>query len=46
MLERIFGAIGTVLVVYFMFDFFFWDGGILNPSIMTRITEVGTTVLI
>lgn len=32
-------AIAVLLALYFIFDFFFWDGGLVNPSIMTRLAE-------
>ncbi|WP_232702654.1 hypothetical protein [Halobacterium wangiae] len=39
-MEKIVGAIGTALSLYFIFDFFFWNGGLVNPSIFTRLESV------
>lgn len=38
------GIIGGSLALYFLFDFFFWNGGLLDPSIMTRIANVGVAI--
>lgn len=38
-MEAIGKAIGTLAGLYFLIDFFFWNGGILNPSILQRISD-------
>jgi hypothetical protein len=43
-MEDIASVIGGLLSVYFLFDFFFWNGGLLNPSILQRIANVGMLV--
>ncbi|WP_158283845.1 hypothetical protein [Halorubrum sp. PV6] len=35
------GGIMGLLALYFVFDLFIWNGGILNPSILSRIANVG-----
>jgi len=42
--EGIGGAISGVLALYFFFDFFFWNGGLLDPSIMARFANVGMLI--
>lgn len=32
--------IGTALALYFIFDFIFWNGGLVNPSILARMSEI------
>jgi hypothetical protein len=39
-------AVGTLLILYFMFDFFLWNGGIVNPSILQRIADVSTFIVV
>ena len=39
-MEEIAGGIGTVLSLYFIFDFFFWNGGFVNPSFFARLESV------
>jgi hypothetical protein len=38
-LGRLIGGVGTL---YFVFDFFVWNGGLVNPNILQRIANVGT----
>jgi len=40
-LSQILSALG---VLYFFFDFFLWNGGLLNPSIIARISAVGAAL--
>lgn len=35
------GIIGGLLALYFLFDFFFWNGGLVDPAILSRIASVG-----
>lgn len=44
MIDRIIGGLTAALTLYFLFDFFFWDGGILNPSILTRINDAAGVI--
>lgn len=30
-------ALATLAILYLVFDFFFWNGGLVDPSIFTRI---------
>jgi hypothetical protein len=41
-MEEIGRLIGGLASVYFLFDFFFWNGGLVNPSILQRISNVMT----
>jgi|GEM_PF-5407839 len=41
-MEGIGRLIGGLASVYFLFDFFFWNGGLVNPSILQRIRNVMT----
>lgn len=41
MAKEIGGIIGTLGTLYLLFDFFFWNGGLLNPSIISRINAIG-----
>lgn len=38
-LEAIGGLLLTIIVLYLLFDFFWWDGGLVNPSIMSMIGD-------
>jgi hypothetical protein len=38
-MDEIGRAVAGVLSVYFMFDFFLWNGGLVNPSIFQRISD-------
>lgn len=40
-MEEIAQFIGGLLSLYFVFDFVFWNGGLLNLSILQRIANVG-----
>lgn len=46
MVKEIGGLIGTLGALYFLFDFFFWNGGLLNPSIISRINTIGTALVL
>jgi hypothetical protein len=37
--------IGGLLSIYFLFDFFLWNGGLVNPSILQRISEATAILL-
>jgi len=37
-------AISTIGILYFLFDFIFWNGGLVNPSILQRIANVGVVL--
>jgi hypothetical protein len=43
-IENIIEAIVVLVTVYLMIDFFFWNGGILNPAILPRIADVAGMV--
>ena len=36
--------IGSILGVYFLFDFFFWNGGLVNPSILQQFADLMTII--
>jgi hypothetical protein len=44
MAKEIGGIIGTLGALYFLFDFFLWNGGLLNPSILSRISAIGMSL--
>jgi hypothetical protein len=44
MAKEIGEIIGVLGALYFLFDFFLWNGGILDPSIIARITAIGTVL--
>ncbi len=33
--------IAGVAMAYFVFDFLLWNGGLVNPSVVSRILSVG-----
>ncbi len=37
--------IGGLASIYFLFDFFFWNGGLVNPSILQRMSNVMTILV-
>ena len=36
----IIGILVTLVVVYLFIDFFFWGGGLVQPPILERISEI------
>ena len=40
MIDKLTGVLGTVASVYLLFDFFLWNGGLLNPAILPRMAGV------
>ncbi len=46
MVKEIGGVIGAIGTAYLSFDFFFWDGGILDPSILSLINDVGMVLIV
>lgn len=40
MINRVIGVLVTIAMVYLVIDFFLWNGGILEPAIITRIAEL------
>ncbi len=45
-MEAIGRLIGSLLALYFLFDFFFWNGGLVDPSILQRIADVTAFLII
>lgn len=45
MIQAIGGLLAIILTAYFLFDFFLWNGGLVDPSILTRIAEAGMLIL-
>ncbi|AHG05362.1 hypothetical protein HALDL1_13570 [Halobacterium sp. DL1] len=39
-MKEIAGVIGTALSLYFLFDFFVWNGGFVNPSFFARLDSI------
>jgi hypothetical protein len=37
--KGIIGGLVTLVIVYLLFDFFFWGGGLVQPPILERMNE-------